>query len=111
MKYFKFEPMTTDLNQLYDEAIHLPELYYTNRDEFERLLGHIESGVYDLLMNNSEHLAWLLYRIDVREKDSKKAFEESDTHKIASALTQLIVQRLLEKYESRKQHPPVGGDY
>lgn len=103
--------MNTDLHQLYDEAIHLPELYYANRDEFEKRLGHIESGVYDLLMNNSEHLAWLLYRIDVREKDSQKAFEESDTRKIATVLTQLIVQRQLEKYESRKQHPPLDGDY
>jgi hypothetical protein len=103
--------MTTDVHQLYEEATHLPELYHANRDEFEKRLGQIENAVYNLLMNNSEHLAWLLYRIDVREKDSKKAFEESDTHKIAAALTQLIVLRQLEKYKSRKQHPPLDGDY
>jgi hypothetical protein len=104
--------MSTDIHQLYDEAIHLPELYFANRDAYEKLLGRIEAGVYDLLMNNSEHLAWLLYRIDVREKDSRKAFQESDSRKIASSLTQLIVQRQIEKFESRKQYPPpVDGDF
>jgi hypothetical protein len=40
----------------------------------------------------------------VREKDSKKAFEENNTQQIAAALTQLIVQRQMEKYESRKKY-------
>ena len=96
--------MNTDINQLYDEATQLPELYFANRDAFEKRLGLIEAGVYDLLMNNSEQLAWLLYRIDVREKDSKKAFEENSTQQIAAALTQLIIQRQMEKYESRKKY-------
>jgi hypothetical protein len=96
--------VNTDINQLYDEATQLPELYFADRDAFEKRLGLIEAGVYDLLMNNSEQLAWLLYRIDVREKDSKKAFEENNTQQIAAALTQLIVQRQMEKYESRKKY-------
>lgn len=96
--------MNTDINQLYDEATQLPELYFADRDAFEKRLGLIETGVFDLLMNNSDHLAWLLYRIDVREKDSQKAFEEGSTRQIAAALTQLIVQRQMEKYESRKKY-------
>lgn len=105
--------MSPNPEELYHSFQQLPEVYsLQSRDEWERRLGQLEEAVYHLLMHHSEQLAWLLYRIDVREQDSRRAFEENDSHKIAAALTQLMWLRQLEKFESRKKYKsPEGGDY
>jgi hypothetical protein len=61
------------------------------------------------LHHDLERLLAILYRIDVRERDTKAAFAQSDPKQIAPVLADAIIARELEKVKSRlryKQTPP-----
>jgi hypothetical protein len=61
----------------------------------------IEKLVY-MLHYEMEKLMGILYRIDVREKDVKAAFEQSNPKLIAPLLATAIINRELEKAQSRR---------
>lgn len=81
-KYLEVKP-AIDLNELKKRLSE--ELVYMLHHEMEKLMN-------------------LLYRIDVREKDTKAAFAQSDPKLIAPKLAQAIIQRELEKAQSRKEY-------
>ncbi len=95
--------MYKDALEIYDEVRRITELQVQmKQEEYERKLGMLNEAIYTLLLHHTEQLTWLLYRLDVREQDTKRAFEEEDVHRIAAALTQLIMKREIEKSEARK---------
>jgi hypothetical protein len=61
----------------------------------------IEKLVY-MLHYEMEKLVGILYRIDVREKDVKAAFEQNNPKLIAPLLATAIINRELEKARSRR---------
>ncbi len=60
----------------------------------------LEQVIY-LLMNDLPKLWNILYRIDVNEKKVKQVFATQNPAEIAPKITQLILERFIEKAETR----------
>jgi len=56
----------------------------------------------ELLHRDFEKLKWILYRIDVSEKKLNDALQNSEAD-AATVMADLIIQRQIEKAESRKK--------
>lgn len=63
----------------------------------------VKNQVLYYLENDLNKLYSLLYRIDVSEQKAKDAFGGS-TKEISEKITELILERLLQKIESRKKY-------
>jgi aminoglycoside/choline kinase family phosphotransferase len=81
-KYVELKP-AADMSQL--KAYLTEQLVYMLHHEMEKLMG-------------------LLYRIDVHERDVKNAFAQNNPKLIAPLLAEAIIQRELEKAQSRKEN-------
>ena len=71
---------------------------------FEELKLILTEKLVFLLHYEMEKLMGLLYRIDVREKDTKAAFEQNNPKLIAPLLAQAIIEREIEKALSRRNN-------
>ena len=58
--------------------------------------------IEELLLHDFEKLKWILYRIDVSEKKLNEALQNSETD-ASTVMADLIIQRQIEKAESRKK--------
>lgn len=76
------------------------ELNANNNNELHELLTQ---RIIYLMLNDMEKLLGILYRIDVNEKKVKTAFAQTEPKLIAPAIADLVIQRELEKVESRKK--------
>lgn len=56
----------------------------------------------ELIHHDLERLKWILYRIDVSEKKLHEALSNSESD-AATVITDLIIERQIQKAESRKQ--------
>jgi len=70
----------------------------------ENLKEILNLKVVYLLTYEMEKLLQLFYRLDLNEKKVKEIFAQSSAHKIAPALVDLILERELEKIETRKKY-------
>jgi hypothetical protein len=61
----------------------------------------------ELIHHDFEKLKWILYRIDVSEKKLNAALMNSEQD-AATVMADMIIQRQIEKAESRKKHS--GGE-
>jgi hypothetical protein len=77
------------------------DLPISNKDEWETIKKMLEEEIAFLIKNNFEKLLHILYRIDINENDAMTALQKTDA---ASRLTDLIIQRQIEKVKSRQQH-------
>lgn len=76
----------------------------TNNEE-ERMRAFralLIARIDELLHRDFEKLKWILYRIDVSEKKLNQALQNSEAD-AATIMTDLIIQRQIEKAESRKK--------
>ncbi|MBK9730554.1 MAG: hypothetical protein IPO83_04565 [Chitinophagaceae bacterium] len=65
----------------------------------------------DFLLNHDyEKLLWLLYRIDVDEEKAKATLASKPDQPPAEVLTDMIIERLIEKAKSRASHPTTPND-
>jgi hypothetical protein len=71
------------------------------------LLQRIE----ELLEKDVEKLMWILYRIDVNEGKVRKMLEENSSLNYAEVLTDLIIERQIEKAKSRQQYSTGDSDW
>jgi hypothetical protein len=94
-----------------DKSISLPDkiveitnsLQLNSIDEIrEKLLVLIN----DLINKDFQTLIQLLYRIDVNEKKIRLYLNEKPNEDAASVLADLIIERQLQKIESRKKFRP-----
>ena len=88
-----------------DENVDLPALRHAfelpeenNFSEFRLALHNI---VLHWLQSDLEKLRRILYRIDVSEALARKAFELEDSVAIAERLTDLLIDRELQKLRNR----------
>ena len=58
--------------------------------------------IEELIHRDFEKLKWILYRIDVSEKKLNDALQNSEAD-AATVMADLIIQRQIEKAESRKK--------
>ena len=63
----------------------------------------LEALINDLIQNNFEQLIQLLYRIDVNEKKLKQLLADYPQTDAAALISQLIIERQLQKIQIRKQ--------
>ena len=82
------------------EAAKLLFTYTDIEQTWEEAGKELHKHILHLLENNLQGLYQLLYKIDIDEKKAKEAFG-SDPNVIATNLTELILQRILQKAESR----------
>ena len=79
-------------------ALQLPEKI--SGDELkEKLAVHIN----DLINYDFQKLVFLLYRIDVDETKMRKLLAQKDGENAAGLIAGLIIERQLQKIESRKK--------
>lgn len=74
----------------------------TNEDRMNALRQLLKTKIDELLHQDTERLKWILYRIDVSEKKLQEALMNSDSD-AATVITDLIIERQIQKAESRKQ--------
>jgi len=81
--------------------------YFDNEikcSNYDELLTWLTEQVIYLMLNDMEKLLGILYRIDVSEKKVKLAFAQTEPQKIAPLIAELILQRELQKAESRMKY-------
>ena len=69
---------------------------------YEKLKEELTERLVFMLHYEMEKLMGILYRIDVREKDVKAAFDQNNPKLIAPLLAVAIIERELEKAKSRR---------
>jgi hypothetical protein len=72
-----------------------------NFDAFHKDLSQI---IRSLLYKDYNRLINILYRMDVNEKKYIQLFKDLPSDKIAEALADLIIERALQKAETRKKY-------
>lgn len=81
--------------------------YFDNEikcNNYDELLNWLTEQVVYLMLNDMEKLLGILYRIDVNEKKVKQSFAQTEPQKIAPLIAELILQRELQKAESRLKY-------
>lgn len=93
------ETLLPSVNQSMQKYVELQESI-----SFEELKHILTEKLVFMLHYEMEKLMGLLYRIDVREKDTKAAFEQNNPKLIAPFLAQAIIEREIEKAISRRNN-------
>ncbi|MCW5908023.1 MAG: hypothetical protein KIS94_09205 [Chitinophagales bacterium] len=88
---------------------HLPAS--TNEEEkFRAFRQLLIQRIDELIHRDMEKLKWILYRIDVSEKKLGEALKTSETD-AATIIADMIIQRQIEKAESRKKFGEQENDW
>lgn len=82
----------------------VPAGHLTLEDVREFVRRHVEM----LLHSNPALLMSIIYRIDVSERKVRGVFEEESGGDLVARLTELIIERQLEKVRIRKQYRDEG---
>ena len=69
----------------------------------EKIRELIKLRISDLITNDFNRLVMLLYRLDVNEKKLYSCLEENKGVDAATIITELIIERQLQKARSREQ--------
>ena len=95
--------MNTDLVPMLRQSleIDLPE-NTTEEELFEKLSSHINY----LIESNFQKLVSILYRVDIDEKKLRQLIQENSNKDAGMIITELIVERQLQKIKSRQQYKP-----
>ncbi len=88
---------------------HLLQKYFdddqlANVNNREELKSKLTSILIYMLLHEMEKLMAILYRIDVNEKKVEQVFAQNNPKAIAPLLADLIIERELEKAESRHKN-------
>ena len=91
--------LITDINQSLE--ISLPATI-SGEELREKLVAHINY----LINKDFERLVYYLYRIDVNESKMRHLLEQKEGENAAALIADLIIERQLQKIESRKKTEP-----
>lgn len=59
--------------------------------------------IEELAEKDMQKLLWILYRVDVSEKKLNETLKQTPPEKFAEVMADMIIQRQIEKAESRKK--------
>lgn len=76
--------------------------------ESEALKTQMIEQVNWMILHRFERLVQMLYRLDIDEKKLRSLLAENSDVDAAALITQLIIQRELQKAASRKNTPPAN---
>ncbi len=92
--------INTDLIPAINDSLEIAIPATASLDELkEKLAVHIN----DLINHDFQKLIFLLYRIDVDENKMRRLLEQKEGENAAGLITDLIIERQLQKIESRKK--------
>lgn len=98
--------MNSELNTLQNSVVQL--LVSPNEvepfDSYEHLKNWLMENIEWLLDNDFERLLSVLYRIDVSEVKVRRLIEQNEGENAAEIIADLILERQLQKIESRKKY-------
>ena len=67
------------------------------------LIQKLTAFINDLILNDFQRLITILYRVDVDEKKLKRILKENTGTDAGEIIATLIIEREIEKIETRKQ--------
>lgn len=84
----------------------------TNNDDekFRAFRQVLIQRIDELIHHDMEKLKWILYRIDISEKKLTEALRNSEAD-AATIIADMIIQRQIEKAESRKKFGEQENDW
>lgn len=68
---------------------------------FNNFKKAIEQRINDLITNNFQQFIYVLYKVDVSENKLKKVLQENKQTDAAAIITNLIIERLQQKIDTR----------
>jgi hypothetical protein len=71
---------------------------------FDLLKEQLSSHINFLIQSDFQKLVSILYRVDVSESKLKHLLKENQGFDAASIITDLIIERQMQKIRSRKEH-------
>lgn len=74
-----------------------------NASSRESLVTELAAFINDLINKDFQKLVFLLYRVDVNEHKLKRILKENEGVNAGNTIAQLIIERELQKINSRKQ--------
>jgi len=92
--------MNTDLISYINKTL---EINLPDSISFDELKQKLSARINHLINHDFEKLVSLLYRIDVNENKLRKLLEQKDGEDAARLITDLIIERQLQKIKSRKE--------
>lgn len=93
-------PSLKELQSCLSIYINLPEVTLN----LDQLKYQLKLYIHDLLSNNYEGLLNFMYLIDVNEDAFNLALNEKDQQKLSEILTELVIERLLQKVYTRIEY-------
>ena len=96
--------MPDNSNQVYDIISGSFELEKVNEITLEQIQKVLTARIREMLDKNVEKLLHILYRIDVNQKKTDKIFNSPFKDEIAENLAAAVIERQLEKIETRKKY-------
>ena len=91
-----------DTQQIQDYTLQLLEEKSVSFSSFEEFRKYIIQKINDWILNDFEHLLYLLYRIDVHEDKVRKLMQEHKGENASEIIADLIIDRQRQKIETRK---------
>lgn len=73
---------------------------------FDLLKEQLSSHINLLIRSDFQKLVSILYRVDVSESKLKQLLKENPDADAANIITELIIERQLQKIRSRQEHRP-----
>ena len=77
------------------------ELPATNQNDFETIKKMLCNEIEHLIKHNFEKLLHILYRIDINEQKAVDALQQPNA---AEIISDLIIERQIQKVKSRKEN-------
>lgn len=71
---------------------------------FEQMRERLRTAISLLIAGDFQQLVYVLYRIDVNERKLKYLLQENVGEDAATIITDLIIERQMEKIKSRKEY-------
>ena len=96
--------MSDNSDQVYDIIPGSFELEKVNEITIEQIQKVLTARIREMLDKNLEKLLHILYRIDVSQKKTDKIFNSPFKDEIAENLAAAVIERQLEKIETRKKY-------
>lgn len=96
--------MSDSSDQVYDIISGSFELEKVNEITIEQIQKVLTARIREMLDKNLEKLLHILYRIDVSQKKTDKIFNSPFKDEIAENLAAAVIERQLEKIETRKKY-------
>jgi len=95
------EPINPDLIPILRQSmdIDLPE-----NISFDLLKERLSSHINFLIQSDFQKLVSILYRVDVNESKLRHLLQENPGFDAANIITDLIIERQLQKIRSRQEH-------